>query len=330
MLNFFRSLTAKHPPATAAAPHSGIHTTLEELLLLRLKAQTLTLPGRSKVMTLLAGGRLSGFRGRGMEFVETRHYLPGDDIRSIDWRVTARSNKPHTKIFQEERERPMLILADFSPSLYFGTRKVFKSVLAAHSAALLAWAAKAQGDRIGGIILSPQQHQDIRPAGGRRGLLRLLNALAQATQATPSADQPRPHIARALQQLRRVAHPGSLLCVISDFHSFDAEAEQHLRRLAQHTDILGIFIYDELERQLPPPGRYSVTDGAHLLQFNSANAATRTRYQQHFAQHYARIQQVFNHRSLRLLPLATHQEVAETLSTAGLSSWQCNDIQLKL
>lgn len=311
MLAFFQP--QQSPSNQATAFQSGVQISLDELILLRLKAQNLSLRSRNKVMTLLSGGRLSGFRGRGMEFVETRHYLPGDDMRSIDWRVTARSNKPHTKIFQEERERPVIILSDFSPSLYFGTRVAFKSVIAAQSAALLAWAAQAQGDRVGGMVLTPQQHQDIRPAGGRRGVLRLLQALAQASVPSPAAETEDTRIAHALQQLRRVAHPGSLICVISDFQGFDEEAEQHLTRLAQHTNVLGILVYDELERQLPPPGRYSVTDGERLLQFNSANAATRRHYQQQFAQHQSRLQAVFAHRNLRLIPLATHQEVLEGL-----------------
>ncbi len=298
---------------TASTLPKGVQISLDELILLRLKARALRLRSRHKVMTLLAGGRLSGFRGRGMEFEETRHYLPGDDVRSIDWRVTARSNKPHTKIFREERERPVIILCDFSPSLYFATRVAFKSVIAAQSAALLAWAAQAQGDRVGGMVLTPQQHQDIRPSGGRRGVLRLLQALAQATVPSQAATTEDTRIAHALQQLRRVTHPGSLICVISDFQGFDAEAEQHLTRLAQHANVLGICVYDELERQLPRPGRYPVTDGTHLLQLNTANAVARADYQQQFDQQQARLQAVFAHRSLRLIPLATHQDVLETL-----------------
>ncbi len=310
-LNVAASASRAVPPANRS---SGITVDVDELILLRLKAQGLSLRQPRKVMTMLAGSRLSGFRGRGMEFAETRHYLPGDDIRSIDWRVTARSNKPHTKIFQEERERPVIILTDFSPSLFFGTRVAFKSVVAARCAALLAWRAQALGDRVGGIVLTPQQHQDIRPSGGRRGVLRLLQALAQATQPSSTAVTQDTRIASALQQLRRVSHPGSLICLISDFQGFDAEAEQHLTHLAKHTNVLGIFVYDELERELPPPGRYSVTDGEHLLQFNSANPATRSHYQQQFAQHHERLKQLFAHRGLRLLSLGTHQDVADRLA----------------
>jgi len=313
MLGFLKNqptINSNHTKQT----QNGIQVSLDELILLRLKAQSLALRSNNKVMTLLAGGRLSGFRGRGMEFAETRHYLPGDDIRSIDWRVTARSNKPHTKIFQEERERPVIILTDFSPSMYFGTRIAFKSVIAAQSAALLAWAAQAQGDRVGGMVLTPQQHQDIRPAGGRRGVLRLLQALAQATLPKQTAVTEDTRIAHALQQLRRVAHPGSQVCIISDFLGFDEDAERHLTRLAQHTNVLGVLVYDELERHLPPPGRYSVTDGEHLLQFNSASATTRTHYQEQFNRHYKRLQAVFAHRNLRFISIATHQNVLETLT----------------
>ena len=117
------------------------------------------------------GGYVSPYRGRGMEFEEVRAYQPGDDIRNMDWRVTARTGRPHTKLFREERERPVLFLVDLGPSMAFGTRVAFKSVVAARAAALLAWAARDNGDRIGGIVFAGKRHRELRPAARERGML---------------------------------------------------------------------------------------------------------------------------------------------------------------
>jgi uncharacterized protein (DUF58 family) len=125
----------------------GIHLSAAELIALRPRCHALRLPMRQPAASALAGAYRSRFRGRGVDFVESRNYQPGDDIRNMDWRVTARTGRPHTKVFQEERERPVLIVLDASPSLFFGTRKMLKSVAAGKLAAAVAWAAVRRGDR---------------------------------------------------------------------------------------------------------------------------------------------------------------------------------------
>ena len=127
---------------------------------------------KKRASSLMAGTQRSPFKGRGINFEEVRRYQPGDEIRHMDWRVTARTGEPHLKLFQEERERPVIFVVDFTASMFFGTRVAFKSVIAARVATLLAWAALARGDRVGSLIFSEHGHQDLRPRGGRSGVLR--------------------------------------------------------------------------------------------------------------------------------------------------------------
>ncbi|MEE8339720.1 MAG: DUF58 domain-containing protein [Xanthomonadales bacterium] len=154
---------------TDVLPGDGIHLSASELIALKPRCNALSLPMHRPSVSALAGAYRSRFRGRGVDFVESRAYLPGDDIRNMDWRVTARTGKPHTKIFQEERERPVLVVVDASPSLYFGTRTRLKSVAAGQLAASVAWAAVRRGDRIGAFLFAGDKHRELRPAGGRRG-----------------------------------------------------------------------------------------------------------------------------------------------------------------
>jgi uncharacterized protein (DUF58 family) len=288
----------------------GVRVDLDELLSLRLHARHLDFNKQRKVMTLLAGGHHSGFRGRGFDFAETRHYQPGDDIRALDWRVTARYGIPHTKVFQEERERPVLLVTDYSLSMRFGTRAVFKSVQAARLTALLAWTAAAQGERVGGLIFSGNKHHEIRPAGGRKGVSRLLRYLVDMQDQLDAQSH---GINYALEHVRRVARPGSLICLASDFHGLDNSGEDTLKRLAQHTNVLAFYIYDPLEAQLPPPGFYAVSDGEKSLALNTADQQLRARYQAHFQQHYQRLDKLFTRRGLRLLSIATDEALPDVL-----------------
>ncbi|MEM7019315.1 MAG: DUF58 domain-containing protein [Pseudomonadota bacterium] len=296
----------------------GVSVTLEELIALRFEASHLTLANQRKLMSVMAGGYQSRFRGRGIDFAETRHYQPGDDVRSIDWRVTARTGHPHTKVYQEERERPVFLVVDYGPNMVFGTRVAFKSVVAARTAALLGWAAANHNDRVGGVIMLPQHCRDIRPAGGRRGVLKLLKSLADDLPTTfdisPSSD----YLNRGLMQVRRVAHPGSLVCILSDFQSMDENSERHLKQLAQHTDVLAIFLYDALEYELPPPNQYTISDGKKTLRIDTGDTVFREQYHSYFEQRYDGLKTLFKQQGLHLLPVATHDSVAATLKR-GLS-----------
>ncbi|QLE85046.1 MULTISPECIES: DUF58 domain-containing protein [Shewanella] len=252
----------------------GIHLSQQELLACQNLAKAIP-ERRSKAKAALAGHRASNIKGRGMEFAEVRHYQSGDDVRTIDWRVTARTGKTHTKLFVEERERPVIVLLDMSHSLYFGSSLLLQSVQAAHLAATLGWNAIAHGDRLGALIASEHQHIELKPRSRQNGILQLVSAIEKMHQQQlshindlPSEPQ---HMYRACQRLQRLAKPGSLIWIISDGKHIDQQCIGPLLDLKRHCDIGAFLVTDPLRQgELNLPKRFSlpVRDGDKELTLN--------------------------------------------------------------
>ncbi|NIA19489.1 MAG: DUF58 domain-containing protein [Xanthomonadaceae bacterium] len=303
----------KSRPATV----NGITCTQEELLDLRHVARTLNVGGSSRAYSIMAGSTLSKFRGRGMDYAESRIYTPGDDVRNIDWRVTARTGKTHTKVYIEERDRPVVVLIDFSPSLYFGTKEAFKSVVAARLAATIAWTAIFNGDRIGGIIVSPREKFELRPTAGRKGVLALIQALVKATSqfagnnGDSSLDQLIRHGIRAVR-------PGSRVFLISDFYHYDPEMERNLGRLRRHNDLVLCQVIDPLEMAVPPPGVYRITNGQQNTRINTRNPDLRRLYDEIYHHRQDKVEQLARHLKLPLLQLVSGTDIAGVMRR-GLS-----------
>lgn len=268
--------------ADIAAPASGAYAELDTLVALRFAARQLQLARRNRALSRLSGPNKSNFRGRGIDFEEVRSYQPGDDIRSIDWRVTARTGDAHTKLFREERERPVIIVVDQRDTLFFGSSQCFKSVLAAHLASLLGWAALDGGDRVGGLVFNGHQHREIRPRRSRRTVLALLSQIVSFNNALPlPSPSGEDSFAEMLANLRRVARPGSNIYLVSDFHGATSEeAGKHLFQLARHTQVTAIACTDPLEQVLPRSGRYAVTDGTRRSELNTGDRQLRQRHAQ--------------------------------------------------
>lgn len=263
-------------------PARGAYVDLTELIGLRFAAGQLQLTRRNRALSVLAGPNKANFRGRGIDFEEVRSYQPGDDIRTIDWRVTARTGTAHTKLFREERERPVLIVVDQRSNLFFGSRHCCKSVLAAQLASLLAWSALANGDRVGGLIFNEQLHHEIRPRRNRKTVLALLSQIDSCNRQLPlpaGDGDGEDRLADILGNLRRIVRPGSNVYLVSDFLGADtAAAREQLFRLAQHTEVTALSCTDPVETILPPPGRYAVTDGQRRAELNTADPKLRERY----------------------------------------------------
>jgi uncharacterized protein (DUF58 family) len=271
---------------------------------------------KSHIRADLGGGYLSRFKGRGMEFDETRLYQAGDDLRTIDWKVTARSGKAHTKIFREERERPVFISVDDRATMHFATRGVFKSVQAAKLAGLLAWIAEQHGDRIGGQIFSERMCEELKPHNGKQAVLRFLYALTSRTKL----DQENSFaFEQILARLVKHARPGSLVYIISDFRGLNDAAEKHLAKLAEHCEVQFILVFDALERMLPEKGRYRFTDGEREVVIDSGEIARIADYRQHFEQRLQRLQQIVRKKSLKLILCGTADDPVKHLrkSTHG-------------
>lgn len=288
----------------------GVQVSLKELIALQADARRLLVLQTGSPTNQWVGGHVSSLRGRGMDFDEVRVYSAGDDVRTMDWRVTARSNTPHIKLYREERERPVFLVCDFSASLFFGTRVMFKSVLAARVAALIAWASALAGDRVGGVLFGEQAPVVLRPAARQHGVLPLLNALAKCTQQpkTPVV-QSSDRFAEALLHCRRIAPTGSLLVILSDFESADGQVKSQLQQLAQKHQLISGLLYDPLEAMLPDIGYCVFSDGQQTLGVNSAVKSVRETYQQQFDLKTQDIQQCMTRLGQSYFQLATNQPI---------------------
>ncbi len=250
-----------------------------------------------------------------MEFHESRPYQPGDDIRTIDWRVTARSGRTHTKVYREERERPVLLWVDLCCSMFFGTRSCFKSVLGSKLASLLAWSSVQHGDRLGGLIFSEQEHSEFRPRSGRAATLHFIRKLTSHPawdQSERVADNGEAGLL-ALNRLRQVARPGSLVVLISDFRFLQDSWRAHLSQLSRHNDVVLLYTHDPLEETLPPAGHYRITNGYSEIDIDSSNEASRQQYQQRFADHYQMLEQLSRQLHLHLVDASTNSDLLEVL-----------------
>ncbi len=270
-----------------------------------------------RVNSLQTGAYVSRFRGRGMEFDESRPYQPGDDPRSIDWRVTARSTTAYTKLFREERERPVLVAVDLRSNMHFATRGCFKSVNASRAAALIAWAAHHRGDRLGGLIFGDTSHREMKPRLGRRSALRFVHELAEhrdwnADGEAASVDA----FTQAMSALRRVARPGSLVVVISDFVGFHRAAQSYLSAVARHSEVLAVFLNDPIERELPPPGRYRLVSAEDELAIDTYAAPARRDYAQAYEKRLHEFERFCQTYHVHLMPMSTDDDPVSTLQTA--------------
>jgi len=263
----------------------------------------------------MAGAHLSRFQGRGIEFDEVRTYQPGDDIRSMDWRVTARTGKPHSKLFREERERPALVLVDMRPSMFFATRGALKSLIAAECASLLAWSVMQQGDRIGSLIFAgdqPEETQLARPVRGRRGVLRMLGNVVnhphwqQRSAISVAKEQESLH--RMLQRASHASRPGSLIMMVSDGRGMDENSVALLKRLLPHHTIVFVLVYDLFEVDMPEVGQLQASDGQQSRSLDTANAKLRQQHHAHFSTRRAYLQDLARLPGFVLLECATHDD----------------------
>ncbi len=306
----------------------GIELSLQELLECKRLAENLQLPTQQKVKTHLLGGFISHFKGRGMDFDEARPYQMGDDIRSIDWRVTARTGEAHTKIYREERERPVFVILDQSAAMMFGSRQQFKSVQAAKIAALVMWKTLDDGNRFGALIYDEINHLEYKPSSSRKSCLRILNQIVenhnqqiinQYQKQQPVSDTQSNTLANTLYRARRIIRPGSLVYVLSDFTQLNDDAEHHLLRLSQHNDMHLVQISDPLEQELPPPGYYTVTNGKERMVLNTQDAKLRQRFHSAFIDCENHLKEICLKQRIRWSGIDTQQNLQQLLTSNSLT-----------
>jgi len=291
----------------------GVRVNLAELIEMRHRVREVQLFSTPAQRSPLIGLHHSKLRGRGVDFDQVRVYQAGDDVRTIDWRVTARTQEPHTKLFHEERERPIYLLVEQSQRLFFGSGLMFKSVLAAQAASLIGWAALGHNDRIGGLVFGEEQHE-IKPRRSKQSLLQLLNRLARANQALSSDGQAsRDSFGLALRRAREVLRPGSLAVIICDERTLGDSSEQQLNLLARHTDLLLLPISDPLDHALPAAGLLRFAERGAQLELDTHDASLRQAYRAQGEARQARWQRLAQKLGVPLLALSTQREMIEQL-----------------
>ncbi|HYQ49065.1 MAG TPA: DUF58 domain-containing protein [Pseudomonas sp.] len=256
-------------PASSVAPDGFVYASLAELMALEGRARGLSFVARQPLSSILSGNHASRLRGRGLSFDELRHYAPGDDLRHLDWRASLRYGKPFVRTFNEERDRPTLVLVDQRMSMYFGSQRYFKSVSAAQLAAICAWMAFHAGDRVGGMVFGNQQVEYVRPLRSRARVEALCSAVIKANQrlsAYAGDAENDTQLDKVLRSCVASAGHDHLICIISDFAGIGPDTLPLLRQLHQHNDVIAIQVYDPIALQLPDKGRLNVTQGSQQVE----------------------------------------------------------------
>jgi len=300
--------------AHSADSLEAVRVSMPALIGLNQAAAGLTL-SNVRMHAQMSGEYLSRFKGRGMEFAESRPYEPGDDARNLHWRIMARTGKPFTKLFREERERPVFVWVDLRNRMFFGTRGAYKAVVAARAAALVAWAANQHGDRIGGVILSDGVHHEIKPGRGKAAVLHILKSIvghpAWDHHDHTGDDSRSAH--EAMIRLRRVVRPGSLVFLLSDFANLDTATETSLAQLARHNQLMMMQIYDKIEAKLPPPGNYRLSDGADEFVLDTTDPQYRALYTKRFEARLDHVSSFARRNRISYLTCRTDQDPARVL-----------------
>jgi uncharacterized protein (DUF58 family) len=230
-----------------------VYTNLDRLVALKYDIRGFSYLPKQPVQSQLTGKHRSRLRGRGLDFEEVRIYAFGDDIRSIDWKVTARTKKPHTRVYTEERERPVFLVVDQSTSMFFGSQVYMKSVIAAEAAAISAWKVLAVGDRIGGIVFDDKNWDEVKPRRNSKAVLHFLNLIVEKNNQLKSSGpikQNNEILNQILEQTLRYVTHNYLVVIFSDFYGADNQTIKLLKQISRHNDVIAGIIADEMELNL--------------------------------------------------------------------------------
>ncbi len=299
--------------AAPAAEAAGVYATVDQLARLRYRSRGFSFLPRQPVHSILAGRHASRLRGRGLNFEEIRRYLPGDDIRQMDWKVTARTRVPHVRVYTEEHGRPALLVVDQRLAMFFGSRKDFKSVSAAEVAALAAWRVIAMKDVVGAIIVGDADCEVV-PTGGSEGhVMRLLGRVVDWNRrlSLDAGITPGPQMLNAaLRRAEQIAKHDALVILISDGSGADEETSKRLSRIARHNDVMVALVSDPLEMDLPDAGPRIFASGEMQLEADTGKRALREAFRKDFEQQVETARKFLIQREVPLMPIRTDEDVA--------------------
>lgn len=292
----------------------GVYVELEELVAYRTHARGYSLLPKQPVHSLLSGSHASKLRGRGLNFDESRQYLPGDDIRHIDWKVTARTGKPYSRIFTEERERPTLLLVDQRLNMFFGSRRMMKSVAAAQFAALAAWKIVSSKDRLGAIVFNDSSSQVLKPSSSTQQAIRVLQCVCELNQQlshrnglTSSDGQ----LNATLEQALRLATHDHLICLVTDGYGSDQRTNELVTLIGQHNDIMIVIISDPMEHALPAAGHLVFAQSQKQLDINTNDRRLQETYPEQREQRLKQAHEFLLTRKAAVLDISTERPVLD-------------------
>lgn len=302
---------------TDTAHDNRIAVSLEHLRALEFKARGFSFLPNQPVHSILTGRHGSRLRGRGLNFEELRHYRPGDDIRSMDWKVTNRTGKPHVRVYTEERERSVHLLVDQRVSMFFGSQRAMKSAIAAEVAALAAWRVLSSGDRLGGVIFDDHDCYSVSPRRSRDNVVTLLAKLVKTNAALAAGQASKaPQLNIALDTIARQVSHDALIIYIGDGFGWNDRSDEVLKQISVHNDVIVINIFDPAERELPQLEELVVSDGEMQIAVSGDRASLDKRFLASYTEHVERMRQVLQRYGLPLININCAEEPLHQLLTA--------------
>ena len=298
---------------------SGVYVEFDDLVRLQHKSSGFSFLPRQPVHSILSGRHASKLRGRGLNFEELRDYLPGDDTRNIDWKVTARTGTPHVRVYTEEKDRSVWLLIDQRVSMFFGSQQRMKSVVAAEVAAISAWRVLSVGDRVGALIFDDTEVSVIPPHRSRERVMQILKQVVNKNHQLSADSDVKPDpdkLNEAFKQVSTLARHDCLVCLITDADGINAETRRHITRLSEHNDVLTALIYDPLEKDLPSAGRLRFADNEGQLEADTSNRKLQSGFQEAFEKKLERIETASRRFSIPVIALDTNRPVPEQMRDA--------------
>ena len=291
----------------------GVYANLDDLIRIQFKARDFSFLPQQPVTSVLSGRYASRLRGRGLNFEELRRYLPGDDIRTMDWKVTARTRSPHVRVYTEEKDRAVLLIVDQRSNMFFGTRDKLKSVTAAELAALGAWRAVDVGDRVGAVIFNDDELIDIKPQRSHKTVMSILGTVVRMNHSLRSDSSVKPNagmLNQALEKALQLAAHDVLVVMISDFFGVDEQTERLAARLAEHNDVLGLLVHDPI-RVRPASKAITVSDGLLQMEIDFTDKRVREKLGTDYREEQEHITHFLNKLAAPLLMVSNEGDVVD-------------------
>ncbi len=301
-----------------AADHL-VYADLAQLVAIQHQGAHFNFLPRQPLHSILAGRHGSRLRGRGLDFEELRHYRPGDDIRTLDWKVTNRTKKTHVRVYSEERERSVLLLVDQRMAMFFGSRVKMKSVVAAEMAALVAWRTLAVGDRVGALVFNDSEIKHIKPQRSRNTVMQILHhtvTMNHALSAGQGGAQNDEQLNSALHEAERLCGHDCLIVLISDMSGWSQQTIKRMKRLTVHNDLIVPLIFDPLEKELPDHHQLLVSDGALQIQVDARPSQLKQKFTEGFVNTVEYLQGELAKYQVPVIPIDTVQPVQHQVRKA--------------